>query len=417
MREGKLLRSIVYPEGLQPSPFVLALVLWAGLLFLVPLAPLLQFLLAGRPPFPRWLAELSKFSPIDLTFAEVVLGLWVLLVLLLWLLIFLYLQRAGERERPLREMLLALSDCTSLQRIERWLFLGAPILAVISFLLRREASVEAVLAGGIVLSLVLGSRALPRFPRQEETLLPYSSEELEELFAQPEGNGVVKIEYHWFFKEHPYLTPSPTQHFRFTIPFDESHYQAALEKDHTVHTMYDYARIAIEDFTSPEVVMVAAKLKEIHEVYGYSRFQQACNVLAFTAQFRYAYDRDTKGVEEYPRYPVEMLWDREGDCECHALLAGTLLRLLGLDVILLGIDFAEGPGHVAVGIAGADDMPAELQFYLFEGKRYFYCEATPPAGVTSAESGEWGWSIGVMPFEDVTRVTPMPLALPVPAPE
>ncbi len=351
----------------------------------------------------------------DLVLTAIGAGLFLLLVLGVRLLNLYIAQREGA-ESETKDFLLSLMDKTGAAHLDKWLLIGAPVVVVVLALLRMSAAVEALLTAGIVVGIALGSRALPRFPKEpEKTLLPYGDEELSKLLDKTEGDGVAMVEYRWRFREHPYLSRSNEKEFSFTIPFDKSHYEAALAKDHTVQREQDYARFVIEDLLTDEVVMVAAKLKELHEQEGYTRFQQVCNVLAFSAQFRYAYDQESKGVPEYPRYPVEMLWDREGDCECHAILAGALLKLLGFDVVLLVLDFAQGPGHVAAGVAGAEDMPTDLTFYEFGGKRYFYCEATPPVSGTSAESGAWAWSIGVLPFDDPARVTGVPLEMPVTA--
>lgn len=56
-------------------------------------------------------------------------------------------------------------------------------------------------------------------------------------------------------------------------------------------------------------------------------------------------------------------------------------------------------------------MPANLRFNKLNGRRYFYCESTPQH--TEGEKRHWEWSIGEVPFEGETRVTPVPIAAPI----
>lgn len=404
-------QSIVYARDERPGAVMPALLAWTGLLFGLALLPLLHYLVL-RPgwsplgPFPWHRFSRPELWVVAATFAG---------GLMLWGLFHLLLRHLGDlrdREMETLNTLLALQDATALQRWDGTL-LAAPAMALPLALFGWVGPAEVLLCIGISAGIGAGSRVLRRFPREEEKpRFPYSEERVRELFEAATGEAAASQEYRWRFKEHSYLPVSAEREFSFTIPFNRARYDEALAKAHDVRTEHDYARFVREDLTCEEVVMVAARLKEVNEAQGYARFQQVGNVLAFMRQFDYAYDQDTRGVIEYPRYPVEMLWDREGDCECQSILAAALLVLLGFDAILLVLDFEKGPGHVAVGIAGADGMPEELRFYELDGKRYFYCEATSPVG--GSDGGRcWEWNIGVIPFEEPTRVAPVPLSLSV----
>lgn len=73
---------------------------------------------------------------------------------------------------------------------------------------------------------------------------------------------------------------------------------------------------------------------------------------------------------EYPRYPVETLWDGGGDCEDVAILTAKLWRLTGFGTALLELEDAH---HMAVGL-----LATGLQGYFFQGPggTYYYAEAT-----------------------------------------
>ncbi len=74
---------------------------------------------------------------------------------------------------------------------------------------------------------------------------------------------------------------------------------------------------------------------------------------------------------EYPKYPLETLIERSGDCEDFSITGAALLYVLGYEVALLHL-----PGHMALGIAGPGDFSGFSIEY--NGKQYYYCEMTAP---------------------------------------
>ncbi|MFC2095744.1 hypothetical protein ACFLSW_04825 [Candidatus Bipolaricaulota bacterium] len=86
---------------------------------------------------------------------------------------------------------------------------------------------------------------------------------------------------------------------------------------------------------------------------------------------------------EYPRYPLEMLVDGQGDCEDAAILTAALVKNMGFDVVLLA--FLE-ESHMAVGIRVLPPLHQDLTSYEWNGSLYFYLEPTT-----------LGWAIGQIP--------------------
>ena len=103
-------------------------------------------------------------------------------------------------------------------------------------------------------------------------------------------------------------------------------------------------------------------------------------VVAFVQNLPYTADNVTTPYDEYPRYPIETLFDRGGDCEDTSILVAALLDRLGYDVALL---FLEDAQHVAVGVYLTNTYGA---YYEYDEKKYYYLETTVP-----------GWEIGVIP--------------------
>lgn len=79
-----------------------------------------------------------------------------------------------------------------------------------------------------------------------------------------------------------------------------------------------------------------------------------------TDPYNYGYD--------YPRYPIETLHEKKGDCEDKSCLLTALLKTLGHDAVLL-----EFKDHMSVGVAGND---LDGSAYELNGKKYYYTETT-----------------------------------------
>lgn len=101
--------------------------------------------------------------------------------------------------------------------------------------------------------------------------------------------------------------------------------------------------------------------------------------LTFVQSLPYAFDNDSKGEDEYVRYPVETLVDGCGDCEDKVALLAALLYEMDVDFVLLIL-----PEHMAIGVHCDEvDVP---RYMLFQGRKYHYLETTMPQ-----------WGIGDIP--------------------
>ena len=121
--------------------------------------------------------------------------------------------------------------------------------------------------------------------------------------------------------------------------------------------------------------------------YGMREIDKVNFVISFVQSLPYTEDDVTTGWDEFPRYPIETLFDRGGDCEDTSILVAAILDEMGYDVCLL---ILENENHCAVGI----DIPIDYgSYYEYEGAEYYYLETT----------GD-GWTIGEIPpdFEDTS---------------
>ena len=123
---------------------------------------------------------------------------------------------------------------------------------------------------------------------------------------------------------------------------------------------------------------------------GWGEFTTVDFVLSFVQSMPYTSDELTAGYDEYPRYPVETLVDKGGDCEDTSILFASIVRGMEYGVVLLHLEEDE---HMVVGVRISGDIvnnwnrPYPLTYYTTEtGEIYAYCETT----------GE-GWELGQMP--------------------
>lgn len=135
-----------------------------------------------------------------------------------------------------------------------------------------------------------------------------------------------------------------------------------------------------------------AKVREIAK-YIYSEIKNAglpeIDLVQFALDFcqmpniHYCVDADSAGIDfakEYMRFPDEVLFDKEGDCDCKSSLTASLFHELGYNVVIL---ISSKLKHAAIGI---EYNPAWETYLSAErlgdavkehnGRRYLFCETT-----------------------------------------
>lgn len=105
------------------------------------------------------------------------------------------------------------------------------------------------------------------------------------------------------------------------------------------------------------------------------------SVVSFVQSLRYVSDYESKGEEEYVRFPMETLVDGIGDCEDLAILAAALLNEMGYRVLMVTL-----PEHMALAVNCDEDVHGT--YYIYHGSRYYYLEVTHA-----------GWELGRIPDE------------------
>jgi len=126
-----------------------------------------------------------------------------------------------------------------------------------------------------------------------------------------------------------------------------------------------------------EALLYEFNLIQVDE--GLSEENKTDLVVSFIQSMEYVLDADSKGVTEYPRFPVETLVDGGGDCEDTGILMASLLDAMGYNVSLVFL-----PDHLAVGV----EVNATGTHWIYDNVTYYYLETTAP-----------GWEEGEVPPE------------------
>ncbi|MEQ1947235.1 MAG: hypothetical protein ABL995_08600 [Bryobacteraceae bacterium] len=261
--------------------------------------------------------------------------------------------------------------------------------------------VEALAASTAVLLALVGPPPLPN-PIDEYDPLPFPSPapipEPTPMPQPPSPADLIPLTMSWFFRKEPGALGLPATGYEIRVQASKSRYEMLLSKDHSVRAVGDYGRF-VRDGLTPEIDETAHQLRQITERDRLHTISEINNVLALAQRFRYALDHEDKGVPEYPKYPLETMVEDRGDCEDHAIVAAACLVRLGYEVRLVSLEYGSGPGHMALAVGGADDLPNG--FVLrdpISGQKFYYCEATTDAG--SRDPHAVAFRMGEVPERD-----------------
>jgi hypothetical protein len=168
--------------------------------------------------------------------------------------------------------------------------------------------------------------------------------------------------------------PGGSTNYRLTVSVTSSLYEYYRSKDHNIYS-YDFAKFVTPSSLKP----IADDLWSI-----YSDDEDFANgVLMIVHQIPY--------VESGPqKYPVETIVENEGDCDLLSLIAASIMKAGGLDVVLL---LYQTQNHMNVGVHLSEepnDARSTVYYYTHDGKRYYVAECT-------GDDWRHGWRVGECP--------------------
>ena len=196
--------------------------------------------------------------------------------------------------------------------------------------------------------------------------------------ATLQRNQIGSWEYSWFYLgQHTLKIPQVEWLFD---------YYQSLQRVNTV----DYAAYVFDPFDDLFIQVLVDQILSLKTLR--TETEKINFVASFVQSIEYRNDDPENTSYEYPRYPLETLYEKRGDCEDKAILTAALLDMLKYNVSLIRL-----PHHMAVGIY----LNETLSGYSFYVDQYYYLETTT-----------MHMTLGRIPpeYEGITNVTVYPIS-------
>jgi hypothetical protein len=175
------------------------------------------------------------------------------------------------------------------------------------------------------------------------------------------------------------------------LNLDYDTYSAAKNSHPSTHT--GCMGVDCSVYADPDaqyIINLANTLYNLAREFGHTSSHDIAEfIYAFVGSIQYERDIDGVAQYEYPKYPIEMLWEGAGDCEDAAILYVSLVEALGYDAILVRMftkqtEDSEWGGHFMAGIDVSGGSGA-----------YFYYNGGPKSGIEYWMVETTGWTDGV----------------------
>ena len=195
------------------------------------------------------------------------------------------------------------------------------------------------------------------------------------IVASAQTDGYLTVQHSWDCNGREYAIELEISEELYDYYQYEREHLAYHYKIEDAETPVNFYSFILSDYDRPFIRELADRFAE----RAFTDFDKVNLAMTFVQSFPYAYDNDSKGEDEYVRYPVETLVDGCGDCEDKVVLLASLLYEMDIDFILLSL-----PEHLALAVQ-CDGVVAE-RYISFQNKKYYYIETTME-----------GWQIGQVP--------------------
>lgn len=135
-----------------------------------------------------------------------------------------------------------------------------------------------------------------------------------------------------------------------------------------------YNEMIMDDYAESQIYQIIKEINDAVLEYNLNKSDTINLVGTFVQSLVFANNDVTTPYDDYPRYPIETLFDQSADCEDTTILAAALLYRLEFNEVIFV--FTEKP-HVAVGVYNPATIG--LDGWEYQGKRYIYLETTGDA--------------------------------------
>jgi transglutaminase-like putative cysteine protease len=214
--------------------------------------------------------------------------------------------------------------------------------------------------------------------------------------------GMTNIDYNWMFNGELQSLTVVSTYADYLMYRNMNHAIDWSNADSHADVISQYAAFATPE--DPTIMGLADNLSQMATQHGYTSDLDVLRyIYAFVGLIPYAYDIDSTNYTEYPKYPVEMIYDQRGDCEDSSALFISLVEHLGYDAgLMLGTVKAteddDWGGHAWPVVAlenhsgwsvNGVGQKANLSYYFVESTAYY----------------EGSSDIGINPWYDMANET------------
>lgn len=203
------------------------------------------------------------------------------------------------------------------------------------------------------------------------------------ITAKAQTDGWFTVQHDWACKGRNYSIELEISEELYDYYQNEREHLAYEYRIEDAETPVNFYSFILSDYDRPFIRELADRFAE----RAFTDYDKVNLAMTFVQSFPYEYDNDSKGEDEYVRYPIETLVDGCGDCEDKVALLAAILYELGIDFVLLAL-----PEHLALAVH-CEGVRTE-RYISYRNKKYYYVETTME-----------GWEIGQVPpdyaFADV----------------
>lgn len=160
-------------------------------------------------------------------------------------------------------------------------------------------------------------------------------------------------QYQWYYRGHCMLE-IPNVDWLFE-------YYQSLDR----YNIVDYSAYVFDAFDDQYLGLLVDQILSLRDVT--TDMEKINFVASFVQSIEYKNDDPANASYEYPRFPLETLKEKRGDCEDKAILTAALLRNLGYNVSLIRL-----PQHMALGVHLNETIPG----YSYFIDQYYFLETT-----------------------------------------
>lgn len=205
-----------------------------------------------------------------------------------------------------------------------------------------------------------------------------------DFHLDPEHDGRIEREFFAY---------SGDNRTTYTETFSESLYEFYYNqtRQYIDNYQYKYGSYVSDQLDNYLIDSIVSTFEDYGERNNKNERQIIEHMMSFVQNLEYTTDIAGTGWNDYPKYPLETLVEREGDCEDTSILMANLLRNYGYGTKLIYAtgDMTDGDagGHMAVGIKGNENVQGTY-YEDDQGERYYFIETTS-AGTPIGEAPPW----------------------------